>query len=118
MLRSVLGVLALVAVAIVTPGCKKEVAANGAVGSCKSRDQCLSRSTVQVPLAAIREDCTGGKTWIEGPCPTDGALGGCRDIGEDPQELWFYPSNRKDMASTDDVRRFCARRKQMFLPPP
>ena len=51
-------------------------------------------------------------TWSDGPCDTQGSLGGCQ-TGDN--KMWFYPAGK--YGSSGDVQSFCAREGLTFLQP-
>lgn len=51
-------------------------------------------------------------TWTDGPCDTQGSLGGCQ-MGDN--KMWFYPAAKYQ--SRSDVKRFCAAEDLSYLEP-
>ena len=51
-------------------------------------------------------------TWTDGPCDTQGSLGGCQ-TGDN--KMWFFPAGK--FKSSGDVESFCARKDLPYLEP-
>lgn len=85
--------------------CKGKAPAELSVGACMTPDSCVSWRIRDEQASTFRSGCDGlhGR-WIDGACPTTGALGGCRDRGPEPQEQWFYSRDGGGVSTLEDVK--------------